>query len=192
MGVVFGAKAHLDSRVGDLSQTQKDALLLLNQSRHLESVSTPGRPASEADFVATVDGVRTAIDQMVRGQPVAVDAPLRFDPDEAVTAQRAQMQQLVDEAMPAEKPVPSPRMLEADTPQDVGAGQPGRQGGAENMPRFDETIRLPTGEFDPKTGEPTTISANDFIMRAQDEAAQTKTTAPRLLMVAAECLLGSI
>lgn len=192
MGAVFGAKAHLDSRVNSLTQTQKDALLLLNQSKHLESASTPGRAVSEADFVSAVDGVRTAIDQMVRGQPVSVEAPLRFEPDEVQAAQRAQMQQVVDEALPPETLVPSPRMLEAEAPRSATTDQQAKQDAIESMPRFDENIRLPTGEFDPKTGEPTTISANDFIARAQEDAAQVKTTAPRLLAAAAECLLGSI
>lgn len=195
MGAVFGAKAHMDARVADIPQSQKDALMTMSQARHIESVATPGRPMTEADFTTAVDGVRSAIDQMIRGEPVAVDAPLRFSLDETISAQRAEMQSLISEAMPVSDQVPSPRMLDVVEPQPKPDGQsePGvAVTAAETMPRFDDTVRLPTGEFDPKTGEPMTISANDYIARAQDEAAKTTTTAPRLLMAAAECLLGSI
>lgn len=190
MGAVFGAKAHLDARVGNVPQGQKDALMTVAQAQHLEYVATPGRPMAAPDFAASVEGVRKAIDQMVRGEPVAVDAPLRFEPDDAQVAQRAQMQKLFDDEMQMADPVPLPQMLGSDRPAE---GADGKTVAADQaMPRFDDGVRLPTGEFDPKTGEPTTISANEFIVRVQDEAAQTKTTAPRLLMAAAECLLGSI
>lgn len=194
MGAVFGAKAHLDAPASLPPQSTRDALMTVNQARHLEAVSTPGRPITESDFTAAVDGVRSAIDQMVRGDPVAVDAPLRFQPDEALNAQRAEMQPLVDEALPPSKPVPAPEMLAFEEAQPKGAQQAGAEVKPEAAaaPRFDDDVRLPTGEFDPKTGEPTTISANDYIARVNEDAAQTKTTAPGLFMAAAECLLGSI
>jgi len=194
MGAVFGAKAHLDARLSLPPQSTRDALMTVNQARHLESVATPGRPVTESDFTTAVDGVRSAIDQMVRGEPVAVDAPLRFDVDEASNTQRAEMQQLLDQALPASDPVPAPKMMDVeDLRPNIGPdGNPAPKAQADTVPLFDESVRLPTGDFDPKTGEPTTISANDFIARAQEDAAQVKTTAPRLLAAAAECLLGSI
>lgn len=194
MGVLFGAKAHMDARASLTPQSTRDALMTVNQARHLEAVATPGRPSTDADLTASVDGVRSAIDQMVRGEPVAVDAPLRFEVDEVLNTQRAEMQQLLDQALPASDPVPAPKMMDVDDlrPSVGPDGQAAPKAQASTAPIFDESVRLPTGDFDPKTGEPTTISANDFIARAQEDAAQVKTTAPRLLAAAAECLLGSI
>lgn len=69
MGIAFGAKAHMDSR---LSQTQRDAIALVNQARHIEQASTPGRAAGDIELTQAVENTKTAMDQMLRGEPVAV------------------------------------------------------------------------------------------------------------------------
>lgn len=190
MGAVFGAKAHLDARVADISATNRDALMVLNQARHLETTAAPGRILTEPDFVKAVDNTRTAIDQLIRGEPVVVPHSIAVEPDPEAMARHAEMQGMVEEAMPPEQ-IQRPKMLVAAEPQPAKEGEP------DATPKpvqttFDESIRLPTGEFDPKTGEETTISANELITRASDEAALTKTTAKNVMMAAAECLLGSI
>lgn len=192
MGAVFGAKAHLDARVADIPATERDALLVLNQTRHIETASAPGRIATESDFIKAVDNTRAAIDQLVRGEPVSVPHSIDVEPDPAMMARQSELQGMIEEAMPPEQ-VQRPRMMEPIEPQAAKAeGADGNMKAAEAPPMFDESIRLPTGEFDPKTGDETTVSANEMIARATEQASQTKSTAQNVMMAAAECLLGSI
>lgn len=192
MGAVFGAKAHLDARVADIPATERDALLVLNQSRHMEAVSVPGRIATESDFIKAVDNTRAAIDQLVRGEPVSVPHSIAVEPDPSMMARQSELQGMLEEAMPPEQ-VQRPRMMDAIEPKVTQADGPaGTTKATEAQPMFDESVRLPTGEFDPKTGEETTVPANELIARANDHASQTKSTAQNVMMAAAECLLGSI
>lgn len=189
MGAVFGAKAHFDA-----TPSQRDALLALNQARHMETNALPGKPATQADLTRAVDGTRTAIEQLVRGEPVAVDQPLPdFVNSPEVESFRAEMRSLVDaEGGPGLEPIARPPMAEPDLPPapDKPAG-PGAQKPAEPVaPQFDETVRLPAGDFDPATGEARMVSANEAIAKAQADAAQAKQVAPNLLQTAASCLLG--
>lgn len=188
MGAVFGAKAHFDA-----PPTVKDALLALNQARHLEANALPGKPATVTDVTKAVDGTRTAIDQMLRGEPVAVDGPLpRFAPDAEVDAFRAEMQALAADGQAAE-PIARPEMADPDLPPPPDKPAPG--GSAETAPQapqFDAAVKLPAGDFDPATGEPRMLSANEVVAKAYDDAAQAKKIAPNLLQTAASCLLGSL
>jgi hypothetical protein len=72
MGAVFGAKAHLDARY---EAGTRDALMALNAARALEEGALPGRPATPDDITNAVERVKTAIDQMARGEPVTVPPP---------------------------------------------------------------------------------------------------------------------
>lgn len=183
MGLVFGAKAHFDARFDSLTPTQRDAILLVNQARHIEDNSLPGRALTAADQTRAVDGTRQAMDQMLRGEPVAVDSPLPgFELDPA----RAELAAVIEAELPKVDPVQVPRMAE---PEGTKLAEPGAEPAA---PRFDESVRLPSGEFDPATGQERAMSANDFIARANADAAQAKATAPGLLQTAAECLLGGL
>jgi hypothetical protein len=60
------------------------------------------------------------------------------------------------------------------------------------LPVFDESLRMPTGEFDPITGEAIAVSANEYVARARSEAQTTKNTAKALFQTAADCLLGGL
>lgn len=181
MGAVFGAKAHIDA-----SAIERDALMALAQARHVEESSLPGRPATVADMTAAVNGTHQAMEQMLRGEPVAVDSPLPdFRPDPQAEAYRSEFGKIAEDEGVV-KPIEPPKMIEP-TPQEPEAG--GKPKPAEV--RFDESLRLPTGEFDAQ-GNERTVSANDHIAAAKADAERVKTTAAGFLRTAAECLLGSI
>lgn len=78
MGAAFGGLAHLDAR-GQAARTEifneqtKNAILTLNQTRHLEGVALPGKESIPGDLNKGVLAVRTAMDQMLRGEPVDVE-----------------------------------------------------------------------------------------------------------------------
>lgn len=190
MGLAFGAAAHVGARRPQLTPEQKDAVLLLNQARHLEQAATPGRPATPADLSASVRATKEAIEQILTGRPVDVAGEVRFAPDDAKAAWRAEAQQVVQQEMPpVDAPLTRPDML--DVTPERAPGSSAEDAPAPSAPRYAEDLRIPTGEFDPKTGEPTSISANDFVAKAEAEAAAAKSTAQALYMTAAECLLGA-
>lgn len=96
LGAAFGGLAHLDAK---LTPTDKAALLVANQARHLEDTTAPGRPATDTDRTQHVQAMREAIEQVLNGEPVAVDGPLRgvqFHPDEAQARARTEV---ADEAL---------------------------------------------------------------------------------------------
>lgn len=280
MGLAFGAAAHLGARADapepQLTQAQRDALMMLNASRQIEDSSVPGKPATLADLNASVDGTRRAIQALLTGNDVQpIDQIVRHDVDPVREAQRAEIAKAVDEVLPKGKPVERPEMgatepsagpkapepasvVEArrlvdemrtsgedvstfldrvkpdpavhnlvvgmaeaadDAPRveamladfarttearpttpgaDVAAdvveaSRSGKSVTAEAAPpQFDESVRVPTGEFDPKTGEPVTVSANDYVAQAHAEAVAAKSFGRNLFMTAANCLLGAI
>lgn len=197
MGAAFGVAAHIGAPKQEFTQQQKDALMLVNQARHLEDASSPGRPATEADLTKTVAATRQAIDQMLRGEPVQVEGLVRdvaIESDPSKRAQHAEAATVIDEALPKpSNPIEAPKMMDTTEPQtpDV-SGNPSPQDGALPAPQFPDTVRLPSGEFDPKTGEPTTMSANDYIAKAHAELADAKSRGAELFRAAAGCLLGSL
>lgn len=188
MGAVFGAKAHWD-----VSQSTKDALMVMNQARHLETASLPGKPATPQDATAAVDGTKQAIGQLVRGEPVAVDQPMpKFVHNPETEAFRAEMVKLVDQV--DAKPIELPEMKGPDLPEEpartgsTGAAEPAKPA----LPKFDDSVMLPAGDFDPATGEPRMISATEAVVKAHADAATLKQSAPNLLQTVASCLLGSL
>lgn len=56
-------------------------------------------------------------------------------------------------------------------------------------PMFDEGLQMPTGRFD-QDGNEVTMSANEYVARAQAEAETTKATAKQFMDAAASCLMG--
>lgn len=190
LGAAFGVAAHVGAP--KFTPSERDALLVLNQARHLEDASLPGRPATEADLTRSVAAVRQAIDQMLKGEPVSVDsARVEMAADPAREAQARAAARVIAEVVPEfQQPIKAPDMLPGEKP--MGADGLTPDAAAPSRPVFDESVRIPTGEFDPKTGDPTTISANDFIARADAELTRAKTNGADFLRAAAGCLLGSI
>lgn len=190
MGAAFGVAAHVGAPKGEMTPAQKDAVLLMNQARHLEDASLPGRPMTEADITTSVRATREAIDQMLRGEPVSVEETARgvgMEPDPARAQQHAEAAKVIEaEVPPPAKPIEPPQMLEPSKPTIDGM----LDEKAPARPTFDDAVRVPTGEFDAKTGEPTTMAANDFIARADAELQNAKMTGLDFFKTAASCLLG--
>lgn len=88
MGAAFGGIVHLSPKAREqgaaawerlqtwaegLTPTQKAAIVALRQAQHLNVDSTPGTPTAPADVEAHVNRLRTALEQLERGQRVNVD-----------------------------------------------------------------------------------------------------------------------
>lgn len=126
LGAAFGGLAHLDATkaAAKLTATDEAALLVANQARHLEDTTLAGRPASDADLTAHVSAMRQAVDQMLRGEPVQVDAlvkDMKIAPDDAMLRQRAEiadeLARLVKQETPAGariEPLPA-KVIPADS-----------------------------------------------------------------------------
>lgn len=127
MGIAFGSLAHAGARAremrGTMDQTDRDALLVAQQARHLEDVTLPGRPADATALTAHVDAVRKAADDLLAGRPVNIEQIVqdaRFEPDapraalatEIHDAVVAQARQTVLDAAAAEQA----RVAATDTP----------------------------------------------------------------------------
>lgn len=185
LGAVFGAKAHFDARV-------RDALMATNAARHIESAPLPVRGANDAELTQAVDSTRLAIEQLSRGERVAVpEVALRGDMEPALPADHAQeLGRLVDESLPPE-PIARPDMTtrEVQKTRDFAAAQ---TPDTPLAPQFPDSVKLPTNEFDPATGTPKYITATEAIAKAQAEAADVKTRAADFMRVAATCLLGGV
>ena len=180
LGAVFGAKAHFDARV-------RDALMATNAARHIESASLPVRGANDAELTQAVDSTRLAIEQLSRGERVAVpEVALRGDMEPALPADHAQeLGRLVDESAPG-APIVRPDMTAREVPP--AAQTPDTP----LAPQFPDSVKLPTNEFDPATGTPKYITANEAIAKARTDAADVKTRAADFMRVVATCLLGGV
>ena len=91
MGLAFGGLAHLDAKAqaayrAAFTEDVKNALLTLNQAKHLETVATPGAPEIPEHLNRRVNAMQTAIEQVLHGDPVTAD---RLTGDLKVTADPA-------------------------------------------------------------------------------------------------------
>lgn len=123
LGAAFGSLAHLSpearahgqetmAKLQDFAKRFKssdvDALATLRQAQHLNVDSTPGKPVAPSDIEAHVEKVKTAIEQLERGQPVETsDMPAgHFEPDPARADESArtldELVQSADETRQAE------------------------------------------------------------------------------------------
>jgi hypothetical protein len=304
MGVAFGGAAHLQARrqakaqafsegpiqsqrtaVADgaaeaidnplnLSATQRDALMVLNQARHLDDTAAAMAPRGTPEHTDMVDMLRAAVRDLAQGRPIeraltgdapqptadyaagmteAVDLalpkplePIRVPDMRTPEAQQpktehplvasaravladatatgktvdqyladntvpaavhnlaiglrdagdnaAQAQRLADDFARRAKQTPSADLadLSADAVESTRmqpAAESKAAAGAE-VPQFPPDVLLPTGDFDPETGQPRTVSANDHIAATRAEVDQVKATADNLMQTAAACLLG--
>lgn len=117
--------------------------------------------------------------------PIAAAARSVFGGD--VHPARVEVADFIASELPVQpRPIQAPDMAAAVPKPDI-EGEPKPAG-----PRFADDLKLPTGEFDPATGEPKYASANDIVARATADADRVKATAQQLAETAAACLLGSV
>ena len=131
LGAAFGGLVHLspaqraqgtemwnriDSWVKGLKQSDVDALTALRQAQHMNVDSLPGLPREPVDLDHHVQRVRTALEQLVRDEPVQVsDMPApRFDAEpgrvQEMTARGRELAGAAEEVRVAEGLPPAPRV----------------------------------------------------------------------------------
>lgn len=95
LGAAFGGLAHIDAKTRTkLTATDEAALLVANQARHMEDTTLGGRPESAADLTQHTQAMRQAIDQILRGEPVQVDAivkGMKIAPDDTLVQHRMEV-----------------------------------------------------------------------------------------------------
>jgi len=125
LGAAFGGLAHLEAKgAPKLTPTDEAAILVANQARHLEDSTPQGRPATDADATMHADAMRQAIDQVLRGEPVTVDAltrDMRTAPDDTQYQQRAEVTDEMQRIAGEEAPIGSPILRIMDTEPLLGA-----------------------------------------------------------------------
>jgi len=150
LGAAFGTLVHVNpaarkqgaqfweriqSWAEKLDPSQVDAIATLRQAQHMNVDSVPGKLVEPADVEAHVQRVRTAIDQLEKGQPVSVEelpAP-KVEPDAAryreATAQAKALEQVAETVRTEEgiDPVPSFKRV-------AGGARGGEAAGAEPLP----------------------------------------------------------
>jgi len=199
LGAAFGGLAHLEARgAPKLTPTDEAALLVANQARHLEDATPNGRPATDSDATMHTDAMRQAIDQVLRGERVTVDAltkDMRMVPDEAQSRERTEFvdeaQRVAAEVAPSDLPIlptmepgkPMPDII----PAEHGASSLKARQFAADQP--DMTIA--TNLFD-TNGQPIHMSAADALAHVDAEVTNAQARAANIFKTAAHCLLGAL
>lgn len=202
LGAAFGGLAHVGAKgtvqeAPKLTPTDEAALLVANQARHIEDVTPQGRPATDADATMHADAMRQAIDQVLRGETVTVDAlvkDMRMVPDEAQYQQRAEImseaQRIAEQVAPFDPIVPKmepTRPLADNIPMEGDPASIQARRFATEQP----DLTIPTNRAD-ADGNPVTMRAADAIALADAEVAHAQATAANLFKTAANCLLGAL
>lgn len=184
--------------VRNLSPTDEAAILVANQARHMEDATPQGRPATDADATRHADAMRQAVDQVLRGESVTVDATVKgmhMIPDEAQHRQRVEVmdeaQRIAAQEVPAEAPIvtkmdPNPQMAEGIPLDHDPAALMARRTAADYP---DMTIPTTRTADD---GSTVTIKASDAIAMADAEVAHARSTAANIFKTAANCLIGAL
>lgn len=133
LGLAFGSMAHLSPRARaqgaevwtrlegwakNLEPSQIEALAVLRQAQQLNVDSLAGRPAQLQDIEAHTDRVRTALDQLGRGEVVNVEdlpAP-RVESDGRVAEMAERARELVAQADQVRKVEGLPELKETEGP----------------------------------------------------------------------------
>lgn len=77
-----------------LTPSQKDAILTVNQQRHIEDTTAPGTPVTPVDLTAHVEAMKSAVRSLLAGDAVDVEGSLRGVEFKNETA-RAEAQQQI-------------------------------------------------------------------------------------------------
>ncbi|CAB4122044.1 hypothetical protein UFOVP16_45 [uncultured Caudovirales phage] len=110
MGAAFGAFGHYEPAIaakveawrtgskGKLTPTDIDTALALNNQRHIETGTPPGIPADPATRQAHVENINSALESLIRGEPVEAKGDIanrNFIEDPAATAMRSDIVRVV-------------------------------------------------------------------------------------------------
>lgn len=115
LGIGFGSLVHLGKAPGDaayremiesirarMTESDKAAILVANQARHIEDTTAPGSPLTDVDRTLHAAAMRKAIDDVLNGRPADVEqilADTKFaDDPNRVAAQAEVMRALEEEA----------------------------------------------------------------------------------------------
>lgn len=195
LGAAFGGMAHLDAR---LSPTDEAALLVANQARHVEDATPQGRPATDVDATMHANAMREALEQVLRGDRVAVDhltQGMRLEPAEALTRQRTEVADEAARLSAEEAPEAAPIQPKVQPEVPATDATPAEHSAASIKARqavLDHPdLTIPTARAD-ADGNPVTIRASDAIALADAEAAHAQAVAPNVFKTAAYCLLGAL
>ena len=196
LGAAFGGLAHVQTRAAKLTPTDEAALLVANQARHIEDATPNGRPLTDADATMHADAMRQAVEQVLRGEPVTVDAitkDMRLVPDEA---QRLERQEVADEALRLAQehaPIGEPIILKNEPVRapDIPLEHAPESITARRIALENPDMMVPTQRFDAE-GNPVHIRAGEMVALADAEVAHAQQTAPDLFRAAAHCLLGAL
>ena len=222
LGMAFGTIAHLSpaqrsqgakawEQIGkwadNLQPSEKASIMVLREAQHLNADSLAGRPVTPADIDAHVQRVKTAMEQILRDEPVNVDAMpkpvLEADPKRFVEADKraevlvkegdkiskaegfAQEEPVVvepkTEAEPAKKTV-----VETVPPE---AGKEVDHVSVEAQKFAEERPDLPMRTGQDANGDPVTKPLKAYLDDARLDVEQARKDA-KLFEVAAACLLG--
>jgi hypothetical protein len=110
MGIGFGGLSHLEA-AKKLPPSDRDAILVANQARHLEDTTAPGRPVDPLSETVHVDAVKSALNDLLNDRPVNVEQDLaraQFAPDPAKERDRAEIQAEIEKLTTGEPPIEMP------------------------------------------------------------------------------------
>lgn len=225
MGMAFGSLAHLSPSqrqqgaqywdrltkwAENLDPSQVDSIAALRQSQHMNVDSVPGKLEGVTDIEAHTQRVKAAIDQLSKGEPVAVDdlrAPAFEEDARRVAASEKNMaslektaKQIGDEEgiapLPEETGAPAGQPRGAEPPPPRGPSEVKPAGAEAIDPHFAKAMRIADENPDLKVrtgmdanGEPTSVTAKAFVEEAAGAATKIREQA-KLLAVAAQCMLG--
>jgi hypothetical protein len=199
LGAAFGGLAHLEAKgAPNLTPTDEAAILVANQARHLEDSTPQGRPATDADATLHADAMRQAIDQVLRGEPVTVDAltrDMRTVPDETQYQQRAEVTDEMHRVAEQEAPISSPILTSMEAKPSLAdalaADHDPASLRARQFAQEQPDMMLPTDRVS-EDGSPINIKASEAIAQADAEVAHAQAVSQNLFKTAAHCLLGAL
>lgn len=229
LGMAFGGLVHLSpaqrtqgaeswGRIKDwangLSPSEKAAIMVLREGQHLNVDSLPGKPLTALDQDAHVARMRSALDQVIRGEPVNLDGmpSPKVEADEArwLEATHRAEEMRKEGARIAEeyglKPEeissirtegPPAQRAEPASPPPPEVGTIAEPGGPEAVDRIAMEANsfaeahpdLPLAVGKDADGEPVTKPVKAYLDDARATAEQARSDA-RLFEVAAACMMG--
>lgn len=180
-GLAFGGLAHASMR-----SSERVAILTAANARHFQQDTAPGTPVTAADFVAHQEAMDTAIQNLLRGDPVVAaektaqaDFVPRQETPRAVPEELKALTTVPDLPRPADSPMPTFDkfdrlafdLLAAESAEPV---DPMVSAARQRLEVSD--IDIPTGDF-AGDGTPARMSAREFMAQTDELVARAKNDA---------------